>query len=130
MPRWKLALAQEAARGISPSSSLWFFDDEVLNRILTAFEEFLFKCFSLPNLFFTHYTIQCANHVHFSVVDNVFGIRLGALRRGYCLVLTRHSTAPGGLTQMLHSPDLPDGFVENDSYFLPGLRDVVLRPFP
>ena len=45
LPRWRLALAQEAERGTFPSSSpLSFIGGDVLQGIVTACEEFLFKC--------------------------------------------------------------------------------------
>ena len=43
LPRWTLALAQEAARDFFFVFLLVFFDGDVLKRIQTACEELLFK---------------------------------------------------------------------------------------
>ena len=95
-------------------------------------EEFLFKscslkvsCFSLPNLFFPLYTIQCAGHVHsLSIIDHVFGVRLDTLKHDYLLVPEPSSHRIKKSCTMLHSSVFPLDCVENDCRVLPELAHV------
>ena len=79
LTRWRLAPAQEAARGTSPSSSLqYYLNGEVPNRILTTREIFYAKAADSSVLSFTHYATHCANNVHsLSVVDHVIRVTPG-----------------------------------------------------
>ena len=106
--------------------SLVFWDGDVLKRILTASEEFLSKVADsggyvfLRQTFFSHITLSiAANNVH-SFLSSIkkFGLRLDTLKRDYLLVLSPHRTRK--FYTMLHSPESPHGYVENDSFSLPG----------
>ena len=56
----------------------------------------------------------CRNLVH------VFGLRLDTLKRDYLLVLTPSPHRTSKFYTRLHSPESPHGYVEDDSYLLPG----------
>ena len=120
LTRWRLALAQEAARGVFP---FVFLDGEVPNRILTGCKEFVFQRLLSQGVLSLRQT--CSFHtLHCSVLLTMCILSRSSITySGYVWIRSNVTTS----CTMLHLPDSPHGHNENNSYLLPDLRDVVLR---